>query len=103
MSRMKNWEELALKGSHFAQKRGFVGTNKAFLEPTRPPKEKKNRKTYFAIVCITVLAGSRGILDSKPAAQELPCLGVPRRMLPVPEEYSIVNLQRGNVHPLWPL
>ena len=61
MSRMKNWEKLVLKGSHFAQKRGFVGTKKAFLEPTRPPKEKKNRKTYFAIVCITVSFGAHGL------------------------------------------
>ena len=35
MSRIKNWEELALKGSHFAQKRG---------RRKRPRKAEKSRK-----------------------------------------------------------
>ena len=46
------------------------------------------------------VAGSSAILYSKPAAQELPCLGFLRRRLPVPVEYSIVNLQRWNFHVL---
>ena len=46
------------------------------------------------------VAGSRGILYSKPAAQELPCLGFLRRMLPVPARQSIGKLQRRNFHVL---
>ena len=39
MSRIKNWEELALKGSHFAQKR-----EEAEKGRERPRKAEKSRK-----------------------------------------------------------
>ena len=39
MSRVKNWEELALKGSHFAQKR-----EEAEKGRERPRKAEKSRK-----------------------------------------------------------
>ena len=46
------------------------------------------------------VAGSSGILYSKPAAQELPCLGFLRRTLSVPARQSMGKLQRRNFHVL---
>ena len=54
----------------------------------------------YLMVPAPQVPGSSGILYSKPAALELPCLGLLRRRLPVPVEYSIVNLQRWNFHVL---
>ena len=66
---------------------------KSYGEITAPEGKKKKTGNFKPAPQV---AGSSGILDSKPAALELPRLGFQRRRLPVPVEYSIVNLQRGS-------
>ena len=84
---------------------------KSYGEITAPEVKKKQEILNFlfwssvSTICYLMVPapqvpGSSGILYSKPAALELPCLGLLRRRLPVPVEYSIVNLQRWNFHVL---
>ena len=74
---------------------------------TAPEVKKKQENlnflfwSSFSTICYLMVPapqvpGSSGILYSKPAALELPSLGFQCRRLPVPVEYSIVNLQRGS-------
>ena len=71
-------------------------TARSYIETAAPEGKKKQE----ILIPAPQVAGSCGILYSKPAAQELPCLGFLRRMLPVPAEYSRVNLQHRTFHVL---
>ena len=84
---------------------------KSYGEITAPEVKKKQEILNFlfwspvSTICYLMVpapqvSGSSGILDSKPAALEPPCLGLLRRRLPVPVEYSKVNMQRWNFHVL---
>ena len=71
----------------------FTRTYMKVVSPQTP--EEKQQETLFYDWVHYCLGR-----HSRPAAQELPCLGFLRRRLPVPVEYSIVNLQRWNFHVL---